>query len=109
MLGSTEVLMRQSSQNLARRLPTAGTVAFTIAASAFLIAAAVGSVVRTGATAATATVLGGAVATGASAAALPDSTGAGTVLALAVSLLTLCGVAALALVRTSRTEHHTHD
>ena len=47
------------------------------------IAAAVGSVVRTGATAATATVTGSAAATGASAAALPDTSGSETVLAMA--------------------------
>jgi hypothetical protein len=104
--------MRLSSHNnnSARRHLTAGTVAFTSAALAvtFLIAAAVSSVVRTGATAATATVTGGAVATGASAAALPDTTGSGTVLAMCGVFLTLCAAAAWALLRTSRSEHQTH-
>ena len=73
------------------------------------IAAAVSSVVRTGATAATATVTGGAAATGASAAALPDTTGSSTVLAMSGVFLTLCAAAAWALLRTSRREqHHTH-
>jgi hypothetical protein len=70
------------------------------------IAAAVSSVVRTGATAATATVTGGAAATGASAAALPDTTGSGTVLAMSGVFLTLCAAAVWALLRTSRREHH---
>ncbi len=70
------------------------------------IAAAVSSVVRTGATAATATVTGGAAATGASAAALPDTTGSETVLAMSGVFLTLCAAAAWALLRTSRKEHH---
>ncbi len=73
------------------------------------IADGVSSVVRTGATAATATVTGGAAATGASAAALPDTTGSGTVLAMSAGFLTLCAAAAWALLRTSRREqHHTH-
>ena len=70
------------------------------------IAAAVSSVVRTGATAATATVTGGAAATGASAAALPDNTGSSTVLAMSGGFLTLCAAAAWALLRTSRREQH---
>jgi hypothetical protein len=73
------------------------------------IADGVSSVVRTGATAATATVTGGAAATGASAAALPDTTGSSTVLAMSGVFLTLCAAAAWALLRTSRREqHHTH-
>ncbi len=71
-----------------------------------VIAAAVSSVVRTGATAATATVTGGAAATGASAAALPDTTGSGTVLAMSGVFLTLCAAAAWALLRTSGREQH---
>jgi hypothetical protein len=73
-----------------------------------VIAAAVSSVVRTGATAATATVTGGAAATGASAAALPDTTGSGTVLAMCGVFLTLCAAAAWALLRSSRGEHRTY-
>ena len=74
--------------------------------SSNMIADAVSSVVRTGATAATATVTGGAAATGASAAALPDTTGSGTVLAMSGVFLTLCAAAAWALLRTTRREHH---
>ena len=76
------------------------------AESSNMIAAAVSSVVRTGATAATATVTGGAAATGASAAALPDTTGSETVLAMSGVFLTLCAAAVWALLRTSRREHH---
>ncbi|MGZ4689123.1 MAG: hypothetical protein ACXVKA_10235 [Acidimicrobiia bacterium] len=65
--------------------------------------------VRTGATAATATVTGGAAATGASAAALPDTTGSGTVLAMSGVFLTLCAAAAWALLRSSRSEQHTEQ
>lgn len=72
------------------------------------IADAVSSVVRTGATAATATVTGGAAATGASAAALPDTTGSGTVLAMVGVFLTLCAAAAWALLRTAAKERRTH-
>ena len=104
--------MRPTSHNQisARRPFTAGTVALLFAALAFTftIAAAVSSVVRTGATAATATVTGGAVATGASAAALPDTTGSGTVLAMCGVFLTLCAAAAWALLRTSRTGQSSH-
>ena len=109
--------MRLSSHNLARRHLSAGTVALSFGALAMAvaftifssqIAAAVSSVVRTGATAATATVTGGAAATGASAAALPDTTGSGTVLVMACVFLTLCAAAAWALLRTSRKEHRTH-
>lgn len=103
--------MRLSSHNItARRHPIAGMVALTSAALAvsFLIAAAVSSVVRTGATAATATVTGGVAATGASAAALPDTTGTDTVLAMCGVFLTLCGAAAWALLRTSRSETRSH-
>ncbi len=74
------------------------------AESSNLIAAAVGRVVRTGATTETATVLGGAAATGASAAALPDTAGSGTILAMAGVFLLLCAAAAAALVRASRRE-----
>ena len=73
-----------------------------------VIADAVSSVVRTGATAATATVTGGAAATGASAAALPDTTGSGTVLAMSGVFLTLCAAAAWALLRTTRGERSTY-
>jgi len=73
-----------------------------------VIADAVSSVVRTGATAATATVTGGAAATGASAAALPDTTGSGTVLAMSGVLLTLCAAAAWALLRATRRERRTY-
>jgi hypothetical protein len=104
----TEVLMRLSSHNITARRLVAGTVALTSAALAvsFLIAAAVSSVVRTGATAATATVTGGAAATGASAAALPDTTGSETVLAMSGVFLALCAAAVWALLRTSRRENH---
>jgi hypothetical protein len=73
-----------------------------------LIAAAVSSVVRTGATAATATVTGGAAATGASAAALPDTSSPGIVLAMSGVFLTLCAAAAWGLLRTSGRGHHTN-
>jgi len=103
--------MRLSSpNNSARRHPIAGTVALTSATLAvtFLIAAAVSSVVRTGATAATATVTGGVAATGASAAALPDTSGVNTVLVMCGAFLTLCAAAAWALLRTSRSEQRSH-
>ena len=74
------------------------------AQSSTLIAAAVGRVVRTGATTETATVLGGAAATGASAAALPDITGSETVLVMAGAFLLLCGAGAWALLRSSHRE-----
>jgi hypothetical protein len=105
--------MRPTSHNQANR-KLSGTTALLAAALvvaisiSFLIAGAVSSVVRTGATAATATVTGGAAATGASAAALPDTFGPSTVLAMAGVLLTLCAAAAWALLRTSSKEHRTH-
>lgn len=74
------------------------------AESSTLIAAAVGRVVRTGATTETATVLGGAAATGASAAVLPDTAGSETILAMAGVFLLLCAAAAAALVRASHRE-----
>lgn len=109
--------MRLPSPNQAHRHLSAGAVALGFCALAVAltfsifssqIAAAVSRVVRTGATAATATVTGGAAATGASAAALPDTTGSGTVLVMACVFLTLCAAAAWALLRTSRKEHHSH-
>ena len=102
--------MRQSSPRTrpAGTSPPARWRSSAALAVRFLIAAAVSSVVRTGATAATATVTGGAAATGASAAALPDTTGSGTVLAMSGVFLTLCAAAAWALLRTSRSEHRTH-
>ena len=111
--------MRQTSHtNTARRYFTAGIVALSISVTAVVLgisgdhgtttknAVAVSSVVRTGATAATATVTGS--ATGASAVALPNTSGSETVLAMCGVFLTLCGAAAFALVRTSRQEHRTH-
>jgi len=105
--------MRPTSHNQAHRKLTGTTAlvsaALVVAISISLsIAGAVSSVVRTGATAATATVTGGAAATGASAAALPDTTGSGTVLAMAGVFLTLCAAAAWALLRTSAKERSTH-
>src|SRR5262245_9165553 len=105
--------MRPTSHNQAHRKLTGTAASFSAALAvsisiSFLIAAAVSSVVRPGATAATATVTGGAAATGASAAALPDTFGPGTVLVMAGVFLTLCCAAAWALLRTSSKEHRTH-
>ena len=104
--------MRPTSHNQANRTHSGSTASLTAAlvvaiSISLLIAGAVSSVVRTGATAATATVTGGAAATGASAAALPDTSSPGTVLAISGVFLTLCAAAAWGLLRTRGREHHT--
>jgi len=104
--------MRQSSRTTrrltGRAVVVVGTLIGFVFTSLYLFAGAGDAVVRTGATSDTATVMGGAAATGASAAALPDTSGSGTVLAMAVAFLVLCAGAAFALLRFGRRERTHH-